>query len=176
MREMSRKICGDEGVGEMAEKGSEKRLSVRISLDEFRMILREVFGVRLMTTEDLRRFLREKGIKVEKPIQRDFVEVEALRVYLPELKKEIDQTVERGERPRLLVKLTRRQKTGEPEIELVFLGGVKNRHIEELTYYKTDPMSWPSWGIIVLKLIQGRKLSAVLQKMSKKQTVDSVGS
>jgi len=155
---------------------AEKRLSIKMSFEEFREILKKVLGIRLMTTEDLRRFLKEKQIKVEKSIERDFVDVQALRVYLPELKKEIDQTIERGEKPCLKVKLTQREKTGEPEVELVFMGTMKNRHVEELSYWRKDPMSWTTWGLLVLTLKQARKLSAVLEKMIDRQTIGPVGS
>jgi len=155
---------------------AEKRLSIKLNFDEFREVLKKVFGIRLMTTEDLKHFLREREIKVEKAVKEDFVDVQALRVYLPELKKEVDQTIERGEKPCLKVKLTEREKTGEPEVELVFMGTMKDRHVEELSYWRKDPMSWTTWGLLVLTLKQARKLSAVLEKMIDRQTIGPVGS
>ena len=48
-------------------------------------------------------------IKVETAIMRDLINLLAFRVYLPEFMKEVNQTVERGESPRLLAKLTERR-------------------------------------------------------------------
>ena len=101
-------------------------------------------------------------MKVERSLKRGFVNVQAIRVYPAELGKNINSTVERDEKPTLLVKHTVRQKTGLHEIEVVFLGG---HHVEDLAYVKTDPRTWVSWGHLVLSLDQARELSDTLRKI-----------
>jgi len=118
-------------------------------------------------------FFENSGIKVEKAIRRELVNVQAIRVYLPELGKEINQTVERGERPQLLIKLTKRQKTGEYEVEIVFLGNEAERHIETLRYYKKNPKNWKTWGLIVLTPKQAMKLACILKKIAENTTLIS---
>lgn len=57
--------------------------------------------------------------KIVKPIKKFVLDVEAIRLYIPELNKEIDCTRESREKPKILVKLTKRNNG---EIEIVFLG------------------------------------------------------
>ena len=104
-------------------------------------------------------------LKVEEPIIKQIIDVEATRVYIPELMKEINSTTERGEHPKLLTKLTKREKTGKHEVEIVFLGGINQRHIEELSYYGKHPMTWKTWGEIVLTLNQAKELVQFLSEI-----------
>lgn len=103
-------------------------------------------------------------IKVEPPIKRDFVKIKAIRVYIPELRKEVDSSIEKGESPSLLVKATFSKKRNENEIEVVFIG---ERHIEDLKYYKKDPNEWKTWGIIVLSPETAKNLGLLLLELSK---------
>lgn len=91
-------------------------------------------------------------IKVVPAIKRYLIDIDAIRIYLPEIKKEVDCTRESGEKPRILVKLTNR---GAGEVEIVFLG---NFHVEDLCYYRKDPKTWVSRGFIVLNLDQLHQL------------------
>jgi len=104
-------------------------------------------------------------IKVEKPIRKEILNVEAIRVYIPELMKEVDSTVESGEHPKLLVKSIIRRKTGNKEVEIVFLGKKEERHIEDLFYYNSDPNTWKTWGIIVLTIQQAKGLKEFLSHL-----------
>ena len=103
--------------------------------------------------------MSERKLKVEKPVKKTFCKVEAIRVYLPELMKEINQCTERDEYPNLLVKSTVRSKTKAKEIELVFMGTPMDRHIETLNYYKKPPSQWITWGEIVLSPSQALDLA-----------------
>lgn len=106
-------------------------------------------------------------LKVEKPLRkRVFEDVEAIRIYLPELMQQIDQTRESGEKPRLLVKTTVRRRTGRDEVEIVFLGRPEERHLEEIKYFSKDPRGWQSWGIIVLSRKAARRLGAMLLELT----------
>ena len=105
-------------------------------------------------------------MKVEEPISRKVFDVEAIRIYLPELMKEVNSTTERDERPQLFLKTTKREKTGENELEIVFLGKPKDRHIEKLNYYKKKPEDWTTWGNIVLNPKQVKALTSWLKNIS----------
>ena len=105
-------------------------------------------------------------MRIEKPRAKKFFgKISAIRVYLPELMKEIDQTVERGERPRLLIKRTLRTKTGEPEVEVVFLGGARERHVEALHYYEKRPAEWKTWGELVFPLEGAKEFARCLLEL-----------
>lgn len=112
------------------------------------------------------------GIKVEKPIEKRYTDVKAIRVYIAELMKNINSTIERGENPYLLIKKAHSLKRGVNEIEIVFMGS-KEKHIEELTYFKKHPKDWTSWGEIVLSTEQAEEfieaLKAVLEAKKTKQ-------
>jgi len=105
-----------------------------------------------MTNDQLLRIEKKlyPEIKVEQPIKRSIVNVSAVRVYLPEFLKAVNMTIERGECPKLLVKRTRRIKTKADEVEIVFVGTEKERHVEDLGYFLKPPSSWRTWGEIVL--------------------------
>lgn len=90
------------------------------------------------------------------------VDVKAIRVYLSELNKNINSTTERGEQPKVYAKLIKREKTGESEIELFFIGTEKDRHIEDLSYSESDPKTWKSWGEIVISPEDALNLAAFL--------------
>jgi len=88
--------------------------------------------------------------------------VKAIRVYIPELLKEVDSSIERDENPSILVKKIVRRSPGRenlPEIELVFKG---SRHLEDLRYYSKDPSTWITWGEIYLSPRQALKLAQAL--------------
>ena len=89
-----------------------------------------------------------KQLKVEHSIRKEILRgVSAIRIYPSELMKEINSTIERGEKPRLLIKIYDREKTGEPEVTLVFCGA---RHFEPPSYWQKNPKDWVTWGEIVL--------------------------
>lgn len=138
-------------------------MRISLSYEEFQFVLAKLFDLPV---------LYDVWLRVEKALKRDFVKVEAIRVYLPELRKEIDQTVESGEAPELLIKRTVRQKTGKSEIEIVFMGSSRDRHVEDLRYYQKNPDKWRTWGLIVLTLEQAEKLFKVLQEMFGIVTLD----
>lgn len=101
-------------------------------------------------------------MKVEEPLIRRTLGVKAIRVYVPELMKEIDSSIERDEDPGLIVKKIVRRSLGReglPEIELVFMG---RRHIEELNYYSKDPGNWVIWGALYLSPRQAIRLAKAL--------------
>lgn len=138
-------------------------MRIRLSYDEFQCILAKLFDIKAFP---------DAWLRVEKAVKKDIQRVKAIRVYLPELMKEIDQTVERGETPELLIKRTLRQKTGKPEIELVFLGSMRERHVEDLNYYKKNPKDWTTWGLIVLTPEQAKAFIKALQRMVGITTLD----
>jgi hypothetical protein len=73
----------------------------------------------------------------------------------------MDSTVERGEHPELLIKRTKREKTGEPEVEIVFRG---SHHDEHHTYYTKDPERWKTFGNIVVTPEKAREVGAILMQ------------
>jgi hypothetical protein len=107
------------------------------------------------------------SIKVERAIGKGYIDVKAIRVYLSELMKEINSTIERGEKPRLLVKKTYSSKRGVNEFEFVFIGTESERHLEELTYFKKHPKTWTTWGEIVLSPEEVKGLIKLLQDLLK---------
>jgi hypothetical protein len=138
-------------------------MGIQLPYEQFQNLLAKIFNIPLRL---------DLYLKVEKAWKRDFAYAEAIRVYLPELNKEIDQTVERGETPKLMFKQTIRKKTGKPEVEIVFLGSITERHIEELFYAKKPPKDWISWGLIVLTFEQVETIIKVLQEMIGIRTLD----
>lgn len=100
-------------------------------------------------------------IKVERAIKKRIQKVEAIRLYLTEFMANINSTVERGEHPYLLIKRTIREKTGKSEIEIVFMGSEKNRHVEKL--YAKNPKDWKSFGHIVLSIPQTQSFLKALE-------------
>lgn len=103
--------------------------------------------------------LPHKQLKVERAIRKEiFRDVYAIRIYPSELPRTINSTIERGERPRFLIKLQRRAKTDEEEVELVFLG---TRHFEPPSYWEKPPADWVTWGEIVFPK-QGAKEFGIL--------------
>lgn len=106
-------------------------------------------------------------IKVEKAIGKGYIDAKAIRVYVSELMKEVNSTIERGEKPRLLIKKTFSPKRGVNEFEFVFMGTESERHIEELTYFKKNPETWKTWGEIVLSPDEVEDLIKLLQDLLK---------
>ena len=109
-----------------------------------------------------------RGIKVERAIKKRTQDVEAIRVYLTEFNANINSTTERGESPTLLVKRTIREKTGKPEIEIVFMGSEKDRHVEKL--YAKNPQDWKSFGHIVLSIPQAKRFQQIINWLVTGQT------
>ena len=138
-------------------------MRIPLTYEQFQYVLAKLFDIEMSLSVYLR---------VEKARKKETVDVEAIRVYLSELKKEVNQTVERGELPRLLIKRTTRQKTGKPEIEIVFLGSERERHVEDLNYYEKHPKDWVTWGEIVLTPEQVKAFVKVLQRMVGIETLD----
>jgi hypothetical protein len=79
----------------------------------------------------------------------------------PMLGFQMASTVERGEAPQLKVKRTTRDKTGAPEVEIVFKG---QHHHENLSYYQKDPAKWDTFGNIVMTPEKARELGNVLMR------------
>ena len=138
-------------------------MRISLSHEQFQYLLAKLFNIPVLPLVFL---------KLEKAQKRDFAKVEAIRVYLPELMKEINQTIESGETPRLLIKRTLRQKTGKPEIEVVFMGSMRDRHVEDLNYYQKHPKEWTTWGELVLTLEQAKTIIEILQEMVGIRTLD----
>lgn len=138
-------------------------MRIELSFEQFKYVLARLFD--LSTSLDV-------YLRVEKPLKKELANVEAIRIYLPELMKEIDQTVEKGENPKLLIKRTRRQKTGKREIEVVFMGSTKERHVEDLSYFEKNPKNWTTWGLIALTPEQAKALIKALQEMVGIVTLD----
>jgi len=132
-------------------------ISIKLPELEFERLIAEVFACPLD--------LFSRGIRVEKALKKRCSKVQAIRVYVSELMKEIDSTVERGEHPYLLIKRTVRQKTGEREVEMVFMGSAEERHIEPLNYYQSNPKDWKSWGDIIFTIEQARNLHRALGEL-----------
>lgn len=107
------------------------------------------------------------SIKVEKAIGKGYIDVKAIRVYLSELMQEVNSTIERGEKPRLLIKKAYSPKRGVNEFEFVFMGTESERHVEELAYYKTHPTTWRTWGEIVFSPKEVDDLIKLLQDLTK---------
>lgn len=108
-------------------------------------------------------FVPHKQLKVEHSIRKEILRgVSAIRIYPSELNKEINSTIERREKPRLLIKIYEREKTGEPEVALVLCGAY---HIEDLSYWQKNPKDWVSWGEIVLPKEGAKDFVLLLLKM-----------
>lgn len=107
-------------------------------------------------------------IKVERAIKKRIQDVEAIRLYIPKLLANLNSTVERGEHPTLLIKRTIREKTGKPEIEIVFMASAENRHLEKI--YAKNPQDWKSIGHIVLSIPQTYNFLKALEWLLKGQT------
>ena len=138
-------------------------MRIPLSREQFQYVLATLFDIETSLSVYLR---------VERPLDKELANVEAIRVYLPELMKEVNQTVERGETPKLLIKRTERQKTEKSEIEVVFMGSMRNRHVEDLTYYEKHPKEWVTWGEIVLTPEQVKAFIKALQRMVGIGTLD----
>jgi hypothetical protein len=105
-------------------------------------------------------------VKVESAIGKGYINVKAIRVYLAELKKNINSTIERGETPYLLIKKIWSEKRGAYEFEIVFMGA---RHVEDLSYAVSDPNTWKSWGEMVLSPEQIEDFIQLLRKLLEKK-------
>jgi hypothetical protein len=101
-------------------------------------------------------------LKVERTLDEKTLDVEAIRIWLPEFMKEVDCTVERKEHPKIRIQHTIRKKTGLHEFTIVFLGGVKDRHVEDLGYWESNPLTWKSFGGVILTLEQGKAFGEFL--------------
>jgi hypothetical protein len=106
--------------------------------------------------------IRARGsyMKLAEPIEEYTQDIQAIRVYLPELMKNINSTRQSNEEPRLRIWYDQREKTGEREFELFFLGTERDRHIEEISYSHSNPHGWTTWGEIVLSPDEMVKLAA----------------
>jgi hypothetical protein len=109
-------------------------------------------------------------IKVEKALWKRTVEgIGAIRCWCGHRKFEMNCTVERGDTPKLLIKRTNREKTGEPEVEVVFLGPHRD---EDHTYYKKDPATWRTFGNIVVTPTKAREVGQVLSEAGSPTLLD----
>lgn len=107
----------------------------------------------------LKSFEKHQGLKVVKAIRHSKLPVRAIRCFIPELGYEVDSCSERGEDPKLFIKLTSRIGG---ECEVAFLG---RRHLEKFNYYTKDPEKWISFGLISLNREQVEKLMDILVEM-----------
>lgn len=102
-------------------------------------------------------------LKVERAIRKEiFPGVYAISIYPSELPRIIKSTAKSGEKPRLLIKIYDREKTGEPEVALVFFG---TRHFEDPSYWEKPPADWLTWGEIVLPKEGAKDFVLLLLKM-----------
>ena len=129
---------------------TQREESIRLTEQGFALLLNRLFGL-------------DAWLKIEKPLKKIVLNIEAVRIYLPELKKEVNQTTEHGERPTLYIKKTKREKTGATEFEIVFMGRPSERHVETLRYFKKPLEKWISWGELVLNEEQALKLFEFLK-------------
>jgi hypothetical protein len=77
--------------------------------------------------------------------------------------------VERGEAPALLIKRTKRQRTGELEVEIVFHG---QHHDERHSYYTKDPKDWTTFGDIIVTPAKAREVAGVLNEAGSPTLLD----
>ena len=109
-------------------------------------------------------------LKVEKPLWKRIVPaIGAIRCWCGHTKFEMNSTVERGEAPALLIKRTKREKTGEPEVEIVFLG---SHHDEHHSYYKKDPAEWKTFGNIVVTPEKAQEVGDILTQAGSPTLLD----
>jgi len=85
------------------------------------------------------------------------------RMYDTDIMKLIMSSAEKGECPELLAVRTWNEKRGE-EVQLIYLG---EHHVEDLTYFKTNPKSWNTkrFGYMVLTPTEAVKLREILEKV-----------
>jgi len=104
-------------------------------------------------------------LKVEPAIAREPQKVQAIRIYPSKLMlKEIDSSVERGEKPGLIVKKEFSKKRKVEEVSLVFTGPY---HIEDLNYFQTDPATWTTFGEIYMTPTQALQLAEKIKRIVK---------
>lgn len=109
-------------------------------------------------------------LKVEKALWKRVVPaIGAIRCWCKHKEFEMDSTVERGERPALLIKRTKREKTGEPEVEIVFMGEHRD---EPHSYYTKHPSLWKSFGNIVVTPEKAREVASVLAEAGSPTLLD----
>jgi hypothetical protein len=110
-------------------------------------------------------------LKVEPAIAVERVpNVGAIRIFAGQTGLEIDSTTERGHHPSLLVKKIRRESTGRVEIEIVMKG---DYHVEPLSYYKTKPETWSTFGEIYLTPAQATELADKIKIVVKARADES---
>lgn len=85
------------------------------------------------------------------------------RIYNTDLMKLIISSREKGEQPQILVVRTLNEKRGE-EIQLIYLG---KHHVEDLTYFNSNPKKWNSkrFGYMILTPDQAISLAEMLSKV-----------
>jgi hypothetical protein len=101
-------------------------------------------------------------IKVAPPIARKFLDIKAIRLYpkIDGFVRNVNSTVERGEKPQLLLKAAYSPRRLDYEIEIACLG---RYHVERLEYWKKNPEDWLSFGEFVFSPDQGRELAETLK-------------
>ena len=99
-----------------------------------------------------------------------FVNAECVRAYNTDIQKLIISSREREEEPQLLVVRTHNEKRGE-EYQIVFLG---RHHVEDLTYFKSNPKFWNSerFGYIVLTPQEFVDLRDIMNKVDVKFEIE----
>ena len=141
-----------------------------LSQSQFERFQEDVLGIPNVIIRFQRQLLDVPDVylRVETAIKKRLVDVEAIRATIPEMLVQINSCTERGEHPKLLIKLIRREKTGKLEIELVFYGGEKERHVEKLSYYEKHPSKWVTFGEIVLTIEETKKCVKFLNEIIRK--------
>lgn len=109
--------------------------------------------------------MSKRKVKLDKITRRaGIVGAKAIRVYLPELMKEVNSSIEKGEYPYLWIIKKFNKKRG-IEIEISLWG---QRHIENLSYFLTHPSEWNPYryGYIIFSPDSALELSSHLKALS----------
>lgn len=146
---------------------TKKPKKIFLSFDQFQAFQHRVLGMPNAIIQFQRQFLQTPDLymRVEPAIKKKFIDVQAIRCTIPEMQQQLNSCVERGESPKLLIKLIRREKTGKLEVEMVFYASAKERHIEKLSYYEKHPSEWLTIGEIVLTPKETEECVTFLQRI-----------
>ncbi len=100
--------------------------------------------------------------KLDSLIAREKVDAKAIRVYFGKIRKEIASSIEREENPHVYIDKTFNEKRGVHEIRIMLMG---ERHMEDLSYFTSDPEKWKSFGAITLSLIAAERFIDALKNV-----------
>jgi len=102
--------------------------------------------------------------KLDQEIARARIPVKAARFYSGRLLKEIAASIEKGEKPELLLLKTWNQKRGIWEVQIIAIA--PKHRIEEVSYATKDPATWRSTGQIVLTPEAARRMGFELIRVA----------